>query len=205
MDAKILFQVLEGSFHSFLSPNSDPFNKVQAMILRVLLLNFAFVMLSFAQVARAHAGHSNGSHAQKLKHVVTVANLHLIYQGIQAEYIRDIEPIFAQKCADCHSVKVPAPWYASIPLVGWVINSDREEATYHLEISQGFPFGGHGTPDEDLEAIAEETRKNEMPPKIYRFFHPKSVMTDEERSVIKDWVERSQNSIVDLKNRKIIE
>jgi hypothetical protein len=76
-------------------------------------------------------------------------DLKQIYADIDKSYNSTVEPIFINKCAPCHSLQVESPWYAKIPIVHWVVESDRTEAQKHLEISKGFPFEGHGTPKED--------------------------------------------------------
>jgi hypothetical protein len=76
-----------------------------------------------------------------------------------------------------------------------MIDSDIAEARKHLDMSDGFPFGGHGKPADDLVAISEEVLEGEMPPMSYRFMHWSAKPTDSERDSIVAWVERSLASL----------
>lgn len=149
--------------------------------------------------AIAHEGHHHGAHSTQVKVNDAKPDTQTFYKEIQVDYLKEIKPIFAQKCAACHSLESAAPWYASLPIAGWIVNSDRSEAKEHLEISKGFPFAGHGTPEEDLTAIKEEVTKGEMPTFLYRLFHPSSRLTDQEKMAILAWVDRSQKKINELK------
>jgi mono/diheme cytochrome c family protein len=119
------------------------------------------------------------------------------YGAIQEDYVRKIQPIFEKKCADCHSATAIPPWYAKIPIVSWIINSDRSEGQEHLEISKGFPFGGHGNVSEDLDSIKEEIEEGEMPTFLYKLVHPQSRITDAEKAAILDWVMSAEAKITE--------
>lgn len=141
----------------------------------------------------AHEGHHGGSRSQAAKEQAAPPSLQSVYQNIAQSYTQQVQGIFAAKCADCHSAKAEAPWYASLPLVGHLIEKDRREAKKHLEISNGFPFAGHGTPDEDLAAIQESVLQNTMPTKLYRFVHPSRALTETEKTAILAWVRDSRS------------
>lgn len=154
------------------------------------------LMLSLS--AFAHEGHHSGTHSTQAKENNTRPDVQAAYKNIQEDYLKEVKPIFAQKCAACHSLETAAPWYASMPIAGWIVESDRSEAKKHLEISNGFPFAGHGTPEEDLTAIKEEVTKGGMPTFLYALFHPSSRLTDQERAAVLGWVERSQKRFNEL-------
>ncbi|MBI2606292.1 MAG: heme-binding domain-containing protein [Deltaproteobacteria bacterium] len=108
-------------------------------------------------------------------------------QEINKRYVEQIKPIFREKCGDCHSTRIRLPWYYPIPGVRQLIDRDHREAMKHLDISADFPFGGHGTPKEDLRAIQESIRKDSMPPFRYRVLHRNSKLTAEEEKAVMDW------------------
>lgn len=145
----------------------------------------------------AHEGHHHGTHSTEAKESDANPDIQAIYKNIQADYVKKIKPTFDRKCAACHSQEIAAPWYASIPLAGRIVESDRSEAKEHLEISKGFPFAGHGTPEEDLKAIKDVVTKGEMPTLLYRIFHPSSRLTDQEKAAILEWIERSEGKIIE--------
>jgi hypothetical protein len=159
----------------------------------------SFVLINLSSTTFAHEGHHHGSHTQANKLEELPPNMNSVFKGINESYDFQVKPIFDSKCAACHSATSQAPSYASIPIIHWIVESDMSEAMEHLEISKGFPFAGHGTPEEDLTAIKEVTNKNSMPTRLYSFMHPSSRVTDEEKQKILMWVDESEKSIEKLK------
>lgn len=110
---------------------------------------------------------------------------------IAERYRRDVEPLFKASCFDCHTDKTRYPWYYRLPFVRGKIDRDVEEAREHLDMGGGFPFEGHGSPEEDLKAIREVLEEGEMPPWEYRLLHWGSGLTGKEKRKIYEWVEWS--------------
>ena len=75
-----------------------------------------------------------------------------------------MKPIFQKKCLACHGTGNTLPWYASIPGPKQLIQNDIKEAKKHMDMSQDFPFLGHGTPKDDLKALKKTIKKETMPP-----------------------------------------
>lgn len=107
--------------------------------------------------------------------------------AINRRYVEHVKPIFVEKCGDCHSSRIHYPWYYPVPGVRQLIDRDHREAMKHLDFSSDFPFGGHGSPKEDLRAIQESLRKDSMPPFRYRALHWKSKLTAEEKRIVTEW------------------
>lgn len=59
-------------------------------------------------------------------------------------------------------------------------------------MSNDFPFEGHGSPLEDLDAIEKTVNDGTMPPWNYRLMHPSSTLTDSEKSTVLRWIEESR-------------
>jgi hypothetical protein len=165
------------------------------------ILKMKFVLLVFFCCPTfAHEGHQHGAHTQEAKEQDAIPNLKAIYADIQSDYQKTVKPVFDTKCGACHSAEVMAPWYTAIPGFGWIVESERAEAKEHLEFSKGFPFAGHGTPEEDLEAIRNSIVKDAMPTRLYRFIHPSHRITDDEKLIIFNWIESSQKRLLIGKN-----
>ncbi len=151
--------------------------------------NLALIALStlssFSAVAHEHKPHV-AAPVEK-----AVANDEGVMETISASYNLTIKPIFQKSCYDCHSSTTTYPWYSKIPGPKQLMESDMAEAKVHLDLSNGFPFKGHGTPMSDLEAIGEEVAEGEMPPWRYRIMHWNSGLTDDEKQKIKAWVDYS--------------
>lgn len=110
---------------------------------------------------------------------------------VRQSYQKEIEPIFKLKCFDCHGDKTDYPWYYMLPGVKQIIEKDILEAKKHLDISKGFPFGGHGTPKQDLESIQKSTKKGSMPPFLYRISHENSALTENEKETVLILIDKS--------------
>ena len=108
-------------------------------------------------------------------------------------YLKKIRPIFQKKCLDCHGTGNKLPWYASIPGPKHLIQYDVTEAKKHMDMSNDFPFSGHGTPEDDLKALRKTVEKGDMPPLRYKIMHWNSSLTDEEKKAINEWVAESLN------------
>ena len=121
--------------------------------------------------------------------------------SIATAYQSQIRPIFKIHCADCHGTATTMPWYYRIPGVRQLMDSDIREAREHLDLRNGFPFGGHSTPAEDLKAIAKSLRDGAMPPLRYRLIHRDAVLTDAERASVLIWVRRSLELLEPLPTR----
>jgi len=72
------------------------------------------------------------------------------------------------------------------------MNNDMSEAKRHIDMSYDFPFRGHGSPIDDLNALKRTIRKGDMPPVKYRIMHWNSKLTESEIREINDWIEKSQ-------------
>lgn len=114
---------------------------------------------------------------------------------INESYLKVVKPIFQKSCFDCHSSTTNQPWYGKLPGAKQLITSDIAEAREHMDMSKDFPFVGHSTPKEDLEAIAKAITDKSMPPFRYRIMHPGNELSDEERRKVLDWARKSLDFI----------
>lgn len=115
--------------------------------------------------------------------------------SVNANYVRDIKPIFAAKCFNCHSRFTEYPWYYAIPGVRQMIDKDVRAARADVDMSEDFPFQGKGTPSDYLDVIEDVVRDRSMPPLRYRLVHPAAALTDAERQRVLDWVEGSRKKV----------
>lgn len=113
------------------------------------------------------------------------------YAEINAGFER-LKPIFKAGCFDCHSDKTDFPWYHSLPIIkGW-LDEHVAEARDELDMSNGFPFGGHSRRQADnLLKMKGEIEEGEMPLLSYRIMHWGAAPNDEEKDSIYAWVDRS--------------
>ncbi len=148
-------------------------------------------------------GHGKMKHsaieAQVRKEVIEADAFKTAYESIISSYKKSVEPIFKGKCFNCHSAQTSYPWYYQIPGVNILINSHIKDGRKHLDLQNGYPFQGHGTPQEDLNEIEKVVKTGSMPPKYYQLFHGNSSLSKKESIIILDWVKSSTKTLKDLK------
>lgn len=134
----------------------------------------------------------------------TVAEFQLaldsVYNGIAGTY-HGIHPILKNSCYDCHSNQTEYPWYYIIPGISGMIDQDIEESMEHLDMSDGFPFGGHASQYDQLREIKKEIEKDAMPLKYYRWMHWGSAVEGERRDSLFEWIDSSMNLIESVHER----
>jgi hypothetical protein len=148
-------------------------------------------------------GHGDEKHSmpkkKKEKLFLVSDSFKAAYEQINTQYKKKVEPIFKNKCFDCHSSQTTYPWYYQIPGVNYLINSDIKEARSHIDMDKGFPFGSHSTPLKDLGEIEKSILDKSMPPLKYRVLHKNAAITKTEVEIIMDWTKSSKNLLKDLK------
>ena len=112
------------------------------------------------------------------------------YAKIGAEYPK-VEPILRASCFDCHSSHTVYPWYYDLPIIKGLIDNDIKEAREHMDMDKGFPFDGHASQLENLQAVREEIVENEMPLFSYRLIHWGSRIDGARRDTLFTWIDSS--------------
>lgn len=156
-----------------------------------LMVPIYMALSIIAIVVTVHAHENHAQTAPETDKNPMTASEEEVLKRINAEYVKEVKPIFQKSCYDCHSSSTNYPWYAKLPGAKQLIEKDIRESKEHLDLTNDFPFGGHGTPVEDLEAISKSVNDGSMPPFRYRLMHPKSGLSNEEKSLVSRWVEKS--------------
>jgi len=155
------------------------------------LLISLFVSLN----AFSHGGEKHAGIAVEVKKVlkkdVSLSDL----ENINAMYVSKVKPIFSNKCLSCHGIYKNKPWYHVIPGVKQLMNRDIDEAKEHMDMSNDFPFGGHGENEEDLNSLKESIKEDNMPPIQYKMMHWSSTLTKEEKIKVLNWINTSLTTI----------
>ena len=159
--------------------------KTHSRLLPVLL-----ALLAGGVAVMAHEGEKHEETPPPPVEVKVV--LDSIYRLINQSYLQ-VEPILRKDCYNCHSDQTKYPWYYKLPLIKGLIDKDIEEGRKHLDLSNGFPFGGHGEPLEDLAAIREEIEEGEMPPWNYRLMHWGSSIEGSARDSLFTWIDSTMD------------
>jgi len=155
---------------------------------RNLTLTLLILLISYVSFS-----HLKEDHKKEESNMRTGENSRI--KEINRSYLKDIKPIFQNKCFDCHGTVKSLPWYSVLPGPKQLIQDDMREAKEHLDMREDFPFKGHGTPRNALIEIKEVVEDNSMPPLRYKLLHWHSGLDGDEKKRIEDWVERSLKSL----------
>ncbi len=116
------------------------------------------------------------------------------FEQINSSYLREIKPIFEQKCLMCHGIAPREPLYAIIPPTSWLVERDQLKAKEEINMLWDFPFRGEKGAENQKEAlkeIEEVVEEDSMPPMIYKIMHWRSQLDRTERDKVLDWVKSS--------------
>lgn len=113
----------------------------------------------------------------------------IIVEGLAGFKI--IEPIFKQKCYDCHDSDRGLPWYGK-PF-------KKHNSVYHhyidgisaLDFSTKFPLSSNGTNNQIalLNGIKNAVLDETMPLKVYTRIYPRKKIKPQDKMAVKYWVE----------------
>ena len=169
--------------------------------MKLFLLIFAFLCTG---TSFGHGGEKHGERKVEKKHSEKHDSLDTIVEipkeklsQINQDYLKSVKKLFVRSCFNCHSDKTIYPWYSKIPGISNLIAHDIKEAKQHLDMTNDFPFLGHGEPIKDLESIKKQIESGDMPPFEYKLLHSESSFSKEEKQEILDWI---NNSLERLKN-----
>lgn len=165
----------------------------RSMKTKVLALLGSSVLVLVLFSCKMVLAHGGKTHDQRPKDANKKerADLSVKLEQVGKSYQQLVQPIFQKGCLECHGGNPNYPWYYKIPGIRQLVDSDVAEARKHLDISKGFPFKGHGSPKEDLEAIRDAIQEGTMPPFRYWVMHWNAKLSADEREVIYQWVEQS--------------
>jgi hypothetical protein len=122
-------------------------------------------------------------------------NLQLAIKQINLSYQKQVKPIFEKKCFDCHGTITDFPWYYNIPGIKQLMDHDIAEAKEHMDMTNDFPFGGHGSPVSDLNSLRESIVNGTMPILMYRLTHPDSKINQAEQKIVFGWIDEAVKNI----------
>lgn len=157
------------------------------------LLQLVFSLNALAHKEHVHTKEGQKNIAQSGSHAGEKVRL----ERVGSLYEKNVKGIFQKSCFACHGqIENPKyPWYYRVPGIKQLIDHDVTEAKEHLDITNGFPFKGHGTPLSDLEAIEESIIDDSMPPWRYTLMHGDAKLSAEDRAAILDWIATSKEEL----------
>jgi Haem-binding domain len=93
--------------------------------------------------------------------------------------------LIRRACFDCHSNETTWPWYSDVAPVSWLVQRDVNDGRRHLNFTEW------DRPQEHAKDVAREVRQGDMPPWFYLPMHPAARLTDAEKQMLIDGVEKS--------------
>nr|WKN39718.1 heme-binding domain-containing protein [Tunicatimonas sp. TK19036] len=143
----------------------------------IIILILVLVGIQFIRPER-NLGEASGN--QDITHAVMVPE--------------NVLSVFQRSCYDCHSNHTEYPWYANINPVGLWLNGHIEEGKDELNFSE-FATYDVKRMDHKLEEIVEEIEEGNMPLPPYAFIHGSARLSEEEVSLITQWVKTERQKL----------
>ena len=106
----------------------------------------------------------------------------------------DVKTILDKACMDCHSNNTRYPWYNNVQPVGWWlaehVKDGKKELNYD-EYSTRRPRFQYRRMEQTIDLV----EKNEMPLPSYTWTHKDAILTNEEKSKLKEWAESIKKTL----------
>jgi hypothetical protein len=106
----------------------------------------------------------------------------------------NVKTILQTSCYDCHSNNTKYPWYSYIQPVRMFMDSHIKEGKENLNFSE---FGNYSERKQGnkLEQIVKQIKADEMPLASYTLIHKNAILTQENKKVLINWIERTRDSV----------
>ena len=106
----------------------------------------------------------------------------------------NVQAFLQNACYDCHSNNTTYPWYANIQPMAWVMARHIKNGKDKLNFSD---FGSYTSRRQisKLKGIANQIKDDEMPISSYRMMHTKANLTNDEKALIMDWMNKAADSL----------
>jgi hypothetical protein len=149
-------------------------NRVKQILFVVLI---GFIAIQFMQPARNQSGQ------------VLQTDISKTYSIPDNAYT-----LFKNACYDCHSDNTSYPWYSNIQPIGWILAKDIENGKAKLNLSE---FGSLSSRRQisRLQQIENQIKDGTMPLPAYQLLHPSARLTEEEKRLLIDWIEKTKDII----------
>lgn len=110
-----------------------------------------------------------------------------------AQMPAEVRTMLGEKCADCHSSQIHAPFYGHFAPVSWLLERDVVQAQKAMNFSLWESYSA----DQKQTLVAKmvaETKAHEMPPVQYRLIHWNARMGDADLKGLAGWAHELQSA-----------
>jgi len=107
----------------------------------------------------------------------------------------NVYTLLKNACFDCHSNNTSYPWYSNIQPIGWILAKDIENGKAKVNFSE---FGSLSSRRQisKLQGVENRIKDGTMPLPEYQFMHPSARLTEEERRLLIDWIQKTKDTLV---------
>lgn len=109
-----------------------------------------------------------------------------------------VRVVLEQTCYDCHSNNTNYPWYINVAPVSFWISDHVKDGKKHLNFSDWESYSDKKKAHK-LEEVIETLEEGEMPLQEYTWIHEEAILTESQKSMVKEWATRSR-ALYQLKN-----
>ncbi len=102
----------------------------------------------------------------------------------------NVQTVLQNACYDCHSNNTTYPWYSNIQPMAWVMARHIKNGKDKLNFSDFGSYSGRRQISK-LKGIANQVKDDEMPISSYRMMHTKANLTNDEKALIMDWINKA--------------
>jgi hypothetical protein len=153
-------------------------SRIKKILLGVLIV---FVVIQFLQPARNKNGQVLPTDISKI-----------------VSMPENVQTILKTACYDCHSNNTNYPWYTNIQPVGWMMARHIKEGKEELVFSE---FGSYSLRRQisKLKSIENSIKDGTMPLTSYTFIHKNAKLSQNDKALIIDWVQKTRDGLA-MKN-----
>ena len=107
---------------------------------------------------------------------------------------QQVQQILQNACYDCHSNNTNYPWYSNIQPFAWMMTNHINNGKEKLNFSE---FGSNTTRKQisKLKEISNQIKDDEMPITSYRLMHKNANLSQEEESLLMNWLQTKADSL----------
>jgi len=105
---------------------------------------------------------------------------------------KQVEAIFKTSCYDCHSNNTNYPWYNKVQPMAWLLEDHINKGKEELDFSD---FGSYSKRRQKskLKSIRSQIEDDEMPLSSYTLIHRDAKLSESDKVMVVEWV----NKIID--------
>ena len=105
-----------------------------------------------------------------------------------------VQSLLQKACYNCHSNNTKYPCYANLQPIAWMMARHIKNGKDKLNFSD---FGSYTSRRQisKLKGIASQIKDDEMPLSSYKLMHKKATLSQAEKTLLMDWMNKTADSL----------